>query len=136
MAGIRGFTSWVGVVLGSTDPPRLAQFYSDLLGWEIGRSEPDWVTMVMRDADGTATRSNLAFQLETDHVPPAWPAGDGDQQMQMHLDIGVRELDAAVTDAVALGARLADVQPQEDVRVLLDLDGHPFCLYLDTDATG
>ena len=37
---------------------------------------------------------------------------------------------ASVEDAVALGATLAEFQPQEDVRVLLDPAGHPFCLYL------
>jgi hypothetical protein len=29
-----------------------------------------------------------------------------------------------------MGARLADVQPQDDVRVMLDPAGHPFCLYV------
>ena len=87
--------------------------------------------MAMRDPDGRTTSSNLAFQLEERHVRPVWPAGPGDQQMQMHLDIGVRELGPAVEDALALGATLARVQPQDDVRVLLDPDGHPFCLYLD-----
>jgi len=131
MAGIRGFTSWVGVVLGGPDPVALARFYSALLGWEISSSDPTWVTMAMRDPDGRTTSSNLAFQLEERHVRPVWPAGPGDQQMQMHLDIGVRELGPAVEDALALGATLARVQPQDDVRVLLDPDGHPFCLYLD-----
>jgi len=27
---------------------------------------------------------------------------------------------------------LADFQPQDDVRVHVDPDGHPFCLYLET----
>jgi hypothetical protein len=35
-----------------------------------------------------------------------------------------------VAHAVELGARQADFQPQDDVRVMLDPDGHPFCLYL------
>jgi hypothetical protein len=39
-----------------------------------------------------------------------------------------------VADAVALGAELAAYQPQEDVRVVLDPDGHPFCLYRDADG--
>jgi hypothetical protein len=30
-----------------------------------------------------------------------------------------------------MGAELACHQPQDDVRVLLDPVGHPFCLYLD-----
>ena len=131
MAGVRGFTAWVGTVLGSPDPVALARFYSALLGWEISSSDPTWVTMVMRDAEGRPTTSNLAFQLEETHVRPVWPGESGAQQMQMHLDIGVRELEPAVQDALALGAELAVFQPQQDVRVLLDPDGHPFCLYLD-----
>jgi hypothetical protein len=27
---------------------------------------------------------------------------------------------------------LADYQPQDDVRVCLDPDGHPFCLWIDS----
>jgi hypothetical protein len=53
--------------------------------------------------------------------------------MQVHLDVGVADVAAAVEDAVALGARLADHQPQDDVRVMLDPVGHPFCLYLDRE---
>jgi hypothetical protein len=51
----------------------------------------------------------------------------------MHLDIEVGDLEAAVADAVALGARVADFQPQDNVRVLLDPAGHPFCLCLDNE---
>jgi hypothetical protein len=51
--------------------------------------------------------------------------------MMMHIDIAVDDLAPAVADAIELGATLADFQPQENVRVLLDPAGHPFCLYLD-----
>lgn len=131
MGGISGFTGWVGVVLGSPDPQALARFYSELFGWDISRSESTWVTMMMRDAEGRPTHSNLAFQREDVYERPVWPNEAGRQQMQFHLDVGVRKLDAAVTDALKLGAALADFQPQDDVRVMLDPDGHPFCLYLD-----
>jgi hypothetical protein len=40
-------------------------------------------------------------------------------------------LDEAVAYALSVGAELADYQPQEGVRVMLDPVGHPFCLYLD-----
>ena len=40
--------------------------------------------------------------------------------MMMHLDIGVADLDAGVEWATTQGARLADEQPQEGVRVMLD----------------
>ena len=49
----------------------------------------------------------------------------------MHLDVQVGDLDSSVAEAVALGATLATVQPQENVRVLLDPAGHPFCLCRD-----
>ena len=51
--------------------------------------------------------------------------------MMMHLDIGVADLDAGVEWALAAGAVLAEHQPQEGVRVILDPAGHPFCLFLD-----
>ena len=49
----------------------------------------------------------------------------------MHFDFQVGDLDSAVAEAVALGATLASEQPQENVRVLLDPAGHPFCLCRD-----
>lgn len=48
--------------------------------------------------------------------------------MAMHLDIGVDDLAEAVAWAVEVGATLAEAQPQEHVRVMLDPHGHPFCL--------
>jgi Glyoxalase-like domain len=51
----------------------------------------------------------------------------------MHFDFQVGDLDSAVAEAVGLGASVAAFQPQENVRVLLDPAGHPFCLCLDQD---
>jgi hypothetical protein len=50
--------------------------------------------------------------------------------MQLHLDIEVDDLARAVALAVAAGATVANDQPQDDVRVLLDPAGHPFCLWV------
>ena len=63
-------------------------------------------------------------------MPPAWPAGPGDPRMQLHLDVRVDDLAAAVDFARSLGAVQAEFQPQDDVRVMLDPAGHPFCLYV------
>ncbi|MBA3575286.1 MAG: VOC family protein, partial [Pseudonocardiales bacterium] len=84
---------------------------------------------------GGGTSSNLAFQLEKDHEAPVWPSQADAQQMQVHLDVGVIDVGAAVEDALAIGATLADYQPQDDVRVMQDPDGHPFCLYEDKPST-
>jgi hypothetical protein len=51
--------------------------------------------------------------------------------MMAHLDIRVDDLGAAVDHAVAAGATVAGFQPQDHVRVCLDPDGHPFCLYVE-----
>jgi catechol 2,3-dioxygenase-like lactoylglutathione lyase family enzyme len=111
-------------VLGGPDPRALAAFYQQLLGWPLGTDEPGWVTL--RPAGGGP---GLSFQLEEGHVPPSWPAGPGEQQVQLHLDIEVDDLDAACTVAEAAGASPAAFQPQERVRVYLDPAGHPFCLW-------
>jgi catechol 2,3-dioxygenase-like lactoylglutathione lyase family enzyme len=115
-----------GVVLDSTDAQALARFYEDLLGWKRIQDEPEWVKL--QGPDGGAC---LSFQHESAYVPPTWPAGPGDQQMQVHLDIHVDNLDVAGAYAVSVGARLAEFQPQDDVRVYLDPVGHPFCLFLN-----
>lgn len=114
----------VSTVLGSPDPRRLAAFYRELLGWQVRENEPEWA--VIRPVGGG---TGLSFQLEEDHVAPTWPAGPGDQQMQAHLDIGVSDVAAGVARATVLGATEADFQPQDDVRVMIDPDGHPFCLF-------
>jgi len=126
MGGVRGLTGWLGVVLNAPDAQRLAYFYRDLLGWPLAADEPGWCTMQVPDAS-----ANLAFQTERFYERPVWPAVRGSQQMMLHLDIGVTDVESAVTDAIALGATLHEHQPQDDVRVLLDPAGHPFCLYLD-----
>ncbi len=51
--------------------------------------------------------------------------------MQAHLDIGAPDLDAGVALALELGAVEAEFQPQDDVRVMLDPAGHPFCVFQD-----
>jgi hypothetical protein len=60
-----------------------------------------------------------------------WPPVQNRQQMMIHLDIGVEDLDAGVAWALEIGATLAGHQPQEGLRVLLDPAGHPFCLFPD-----
>jgi Glyoxalase-like domain len=85
----------------------------------------------LRSRGGSRWRGILGFQSAPEYVRPVWPPVDGRQAMMMHLDVEVDELAAAIADAVALGATIAEHQPQENVRVLFDPAGHPFCLYLD-----
>jgi putative acetyltransferase len=117
------------VTLGARDLPALVRFYGALLGRDApeaaAMAREDWVAL--RDDDGGIT---VAVQLEPDQEPAVWPAHAGDQHMQVHLEIRVDDLDAAVSHALGCGASLAAHQPQEDVRVCLDPEGHPFCLWV------
>jgi catechol 2,3-dioxygenase-like lactoylglutathione lyase family enzyme len=113
------------VNLSAPKPGELARFYQRLLGWPIGAEEDDWV--VLRDPAGGV---GVAFQTEPDYRRPTWPATGDAQQMMMHLEIRVSDLDRAVAFASECGATVAEFQPQDDVRVCLDPAGHPFCLWL------
>jgi hypothetical protein len=119
-------TGRLGVVLSAPRARPLAHFYRDLLAWPLDVDDPDWCTMPV-----PGTRVDLAFQSEEHYAPPRWPAGPGEQHMMLHLDVGARDVAAAVRAAERLGARRAQHQPQADVRVMIDPAGHPFCLYAD-----
>jgi catechol 2,3-dioxygenase-like lactoylglutathione lyase family enzyme len=118
--------SLTAIVLDTPDPRALAAFYQALLGWPAADDSAEWVTL--RPEGGGA---GLSFQREPRYVRPTWPSTDGAQQMMAHLDIRVDDLGAAVDHAVAAGATVAGFQPQDHVRVCLDPDGHPFCLYVE-----
>ena len=113
-------------VLGTPDPQGLARFYQRLLGWPLRDDDPDWATL--RPTDGS---TGLSFQREADHVPPVWPPEPGTQQMQVHLDLQVDDLDAASALAEEAGARRigGHIDDDEEVRVYADPAGPPFCLF-------
>jgi len=119
--------SFTATVLDAPDAQALARFYERLLGWVLTGDEPGWAKL--EPSEGGA---GLSFQTEPAYVRPVWPAGPGDPQMSMHLDIQVEDLAIASAHAVAAGATLAEFQPQDDVRVHLDPAGHPFCLWVRT----
>ena len=115
----------VGNCYRSAGPRRLARFYSELLGWPIGHEEPG--TAILAAPQGSIY---VVFQQATD-------TGSG-------LAAGRRA--AASDDALRLPGRrprfrgrgggrarsdAGSAQPQENVRVLLDPAGHPFCLCRD-----
>jgi hypothetical protein len=125
---LRTKTTWWGVVLDASDAVALAHFYARLLGWQVfGENDGDGAAVAPSEDAGY----NLATQTEPNYVRPVWPAKPGDPQMSMHLDIEVDDLAEGVAYAVECGAELASYQPQENVRVMLDPAGHPFCLYVD-----
>ena len=119
---------WSLVALDARDALALARFYSSITGWPLRDADSlnpddDWFEL---EAPGGAT---LAFQLAPDHVPPVWPSTEHPQQL--HLDFDVMDLDEAERVVLEMGARKAEVQPDDTFRVFIDPAGHPFCLVLD-----
>jgi catechol-2,3-dioxygenase len=114
-----------GTVLSTRDAQALAGFYERLFGWPRIMDEKGWV--VLRH---DPTSPALSFHEDVEYVSPTWPSSAGEQQMMVHLDIATDDLDAAVAHAIECGATRAGYQPQDgDVTVMLDPDGHPFCLF-------
>ncbi len=120
-----------GTVLSTRDARGLASFYERLLGWPRRADEAGWV--VLRP-DGTDQA--LSFHEDIEYVPPVWPSRPGEQLMMAHLDVGTDDMAAAVAHAVSCGAQVAEYQPQENVVVMLDPDGHPFCFFPWPDLWG
>ncbi|WP_066521346.1 VOC family protein [Curtobacterium ammoniigenes] len=116
----------VATVLDSPDPIVLARFYGALLGWTVFEDDTTWARVRPDVGPG------LSMQLEPNYRRPVWPTEDDAPGMMLHLDFVVEDLPSAVARAEALGARQATWQPNDDVRVLIDPDGHPFCLFLPT----
>jgi catechol 2,3-dioxygenase-like lactoylglutathione lyase family enzyme len=120
------------VTVMTPEPLLLADFYARLLGTEVSATEPP--PPGAPEAAGFAQvrmpHLTLNFEYEEQWARPVWPAQAGRQTATQHLDLRVDDLEAATDWATRCGATLADIQPQDDVRVLIDPAGHPFCLFL------
>lgn len=110
------------VTVDCADPTAEAEFWAAMTGGKVLAASEDYA---MVSGEGPA----LGFGRVEEYEPPAWPNPRGTKQY--HLDLAVTDVPAAERRALDLGASLADPQPGETWRVLLDLAGHPFCL---TDA--
>jgi catechol 2,3-dioxygenase-like lactoylglutathione lyase family enzyme len=108
------------------DSEEMAAFYGSLLGWEVKWRDGNFI--ILGNPDGGP---DISFQPYKNYQPPVWPEEPGEQWKMIHLDLSVADLDAAVAHAIACGARLAEYQGKEDLRVMLDPAGHPFCLCAD-----
>jgi catechol 2,3-dioxygenase-like lactoylglutathione lyase family enzyme len=108
---------FVGVSLDCADPNTLADFYLALLGGRVLWSNAGSVGL---EVPGVT----LVCQRVDDYRPPAWPRAS-----IVHLDLSAGDrVDEPTERAIALGATLAEPQPDGRWRVLLDPAGHPFCI--------
>lgn len=108
------------ITMECADAGVLADFYRELLGLVEEYADDERTSIALRG------KGYLLSCVRTEgYARPSWP-GTG---QQMHLDLYASDVDAAVERAVALGATVADYQPDPTMwRVLIDPAGHPFCL--------
>ena len=101
------------ITIKSTDAPNTARFWRDLLDYRVGPNHSHSVLLV---ADGPT----LLIQAATEP-----PTGD-----TIHLDLRTDDPTQAVTKALALGARHADIGQRGDEgwTVLSDPTGNLFCI--------
>lgn len=112
------------VTLDAKDPKALMHFYSDLLGWELTYESDSFATLAAPDG-GTG----LGAQLIESYKPPVWPPEADGADQGAHCDFQVSDLESAVALALELGAKKADDQLIDNLAVMIDPEGHPFCLF-------
>ena len=114
------FATLIWVDLECADPPVLAGFYHQVLGWEIIDSQAEYAVV---DAGGTRVR----FGRVDGYQAPGWPGSGAPRRY--HLDLQVDDVAEAVERCLELGAARPQFQPGGDRwTVLTDPAGHPFCL--------
>ena len=116
-----GFATLCWVDLECADPAELAEFYRQVLGWEVTHYPGEAAVL-------TNGSTSFRFGRADGYQPPDWPDVTGPKRY--HLDLHVADVAAAVQQCLALGASQPAFQPGDNERwtVLLDPAGHPFCL--------
>jgi catechol 2,3-dioxygenase-like lactoylglutathione lyase family enzyme len=138
---VSAFPVLAQVVLDTTDPRRLAEFYREFLGYRYrpGDEPPadgaddktgrDWVVLCTPDGNRA-----MAFQYTQLLKQTTWP--DPEVPQQLHLDIVVpdqAELDRQHQRALRLGATLRldqSANADEQLRTYADPAGHLFCVFV------
>jgi catechol 2,3-dioxygenase-like lactoylglutathione lyase family enzyme len=120
----------VGVTIDCADVAPVAQFYEQLLGFEMSDVDPPHWAQLRNPAGGI----HLNIQGERWYEPPAWPERPGEQAKMLHFEVEVDDLETAVATALAAGGTEAPWQPPDRdrarIRIVLDPAGHPLCLFL------
>ena len=114
-------------VIDCREPRKLADFYAVLMNWVVHYTSDDYIMMGPPEAF-QAMYPQLAFQFNPDYEPPIWPEEPGAQQQMMHIDFAVNDVEKAVEHAISCGAKVAATQFSDSHTVMLDPEGHPFCL--------
>jgi predicted enzyme related to lactoylglutathione lyase len=115
-----GFANLAVVDLECADPPALAEFYRQVLGWDVDLSQDEYAEI----SDGS---TRILFSRVDGYEGPGWP--NPVVPKRYHLCLRADDLAKAVERCLELGAGKPEFQPGGDRwTVLIDPGGHPFCL--------
>jgi catechol 2,3-dioxygenase-like lactoylglutathione lyase family enzyme len=111
------------IVLGVTDVPRAAEFWSAALGYKLREDGfGGWATVLVPPGG-----SGTAIALQRSHTPP-------EDYPRLHLDLHVADVAEQESEAarlISLGAERVDwdrYPDDPDFVVLADPDGNRFCI--------
>ena len=115
-----GFANLVVLDLECADPSAMAEFYRQILGWDITLSQTEYSEI----SDGT---TRILFTARDGYEGPGWPESTAPKRY--HLCMQTDDVAEAVKRCLELGASKPEFQPGNDRwAVLTDPAGHPFCL--------
>ncbi len=104
----------------ANDPPGLARFWADLLGWDLADDRHDGIALLPNDDTGFGFR-----------FLPTREQNTAPHQLHFHLtSTSLEDQQQTVARSLGLGARHIDVgqRPEEGHVVLADPDGNEFCV--------
>jgi hypothetical protein len=110
-------SSWFSVVVDCEEPKHLADFWCEVLGYQVVYESNDIVDI----APDAETFPGIEFIRAVHHERRKSP---------LHVDLNPDNQDAEVARLIALGARRVDVGQPADARwaVLADPEGNAFCV--------
>ena len=110
-------TAISSIVIDCADPAKLAAFWAEAVGGKVTDADAGWASV-----EGGPV--GLGFQRVDGYAGPGWP----NPGKHLHLDLSAEDVESAVARLLELGATKPEQQPGEGWIVLLDPEGHPFCV--------
>jgi hypothetical protein len=107
---------WLGLVVDSRDPARLARWWAEVLGFRVTFEKPELVAIGGPDG----SHPGISF------VPVPEPKAG---KNRLHLDLTPDDQTAEIERLLDMGARHVDIgQPDAGWLVLADPEGNEFCV--------
>ncbi|MCR3750103.1 VOC family protein [Lentzea californiensis] len=112
--------SWGALTIDSENPLALARWWAESLGWEVASKNEEGVEIHPPEARW----ARLFFYANSDRKVV---------KNRLHLDLYADDLDEALANLLARGAKRVDIGQgcRADSIVLCDPEGNEFCLLLN-----